>query len=338
MLQVSKGGWKRIEEYLQENPVVVPVARAAPMDTPEANQKPSPNPPSPVGPKPVHSLSHRETATSRTDRPTEVLVGLCLDILFMVIPAIAPLPVLWRWVIWRTASFIFVLLVLKLFKSQFGLPIKIGIASGVTLLFWLSTYTISQTQWREEKAAALEGDLIPLADNERTGTTTVQIGPNGPKFVTQAGGDILHVIMPLEALHVAYDAGLSLQATQSGVVLNTPVIDRDGNKVGEVVANHWKVYPPYCSDKNYTDNSIEMKDKAGHVVLQAFLYRDKIQIQGEWHTTLGSGERLIESSGGAAITFWKNPEQEKLAPGLIPPVFKYPSSIHWGELLSTTPQ
>jgi hypothetical protein len=188
-------------------------------------------------------------------------------------------------------------------------------------------------EYHKQMAAETEGDLEPIPSDGTDGVT-LQIGSDGPQFVRNVTGNIGEIIMPLESLKIAYDAGLLITRGPKGLELTTPVIDGQGNRVGEIVSNHWKVYPPYCSDKNYNKHSIEIRDRTGHVVLQVTLYRNKIQLQGEWHTSLGQGERLESVPGLGGITFWLKPEDEKKFPFLIKPMFVYPSSHHWGELVS----
>ena len=54
---------------------------------------------------------------------------------------------------------------------------------------------------------------------------------------------------------------------------------------------------PYCSDKNYTDNSLEVKDSSGEVVFQTVLIGSTAHIQGIWRDQFGAGEELATDDG-----------------------------------------
>ena len=225
--------------------------------------------------------------------------------------------------------------VLSFAKRSTSVTVAVNLIFTVlfTCLIW-SAYL--KSEYHRQEAAKTEGDLEPLPPNGEADSVNLQIGKDGPQFVRNVPGNIAQIVMPLESLKIAYDAGLAISRGPKGLEISTPVIDNQGNLVAEIVSNHWKVYPP-CSDKNYTKNSLEIKDRAGHVVLQVTLYRNKIQLQGEWHTSLGQGERLESVPGYGGITLWLKPEDEKKFPFLIKPMFAYPSSQHWGELAAKTP-
>jgi hypothetical protein len=209
------------------------------------------------------------------------------------------------------------------------------IAGGVTALFCLFTHQISYTQWREEKASAMEGDLVPIGSTDANPKAVgVQIGPGGPLLFSS--DDFAGISNSM--FKFAYDAGLRITRGPKGVEISTPVRDRYGNLVGEIDSNHWKVYSNFCSDKNYDDHRIEIKDSGGHVVLQVVLLNyTTVQLQGEWHNQFGHGVRFIKMPGGAGDTFWNNPQQEEQFEQLIEPIFQYPSSRHWAELVTKRP-
>jgi hypothetical protein len=90
----------------------------------------------------------------------------------------------------------------------------------------------------------------------------------------------------------------------------------------------------YSIDKNFTDKALEIKDSAGHVVLQTELVLpNTIRLQGEWWNTEGQGVRMIKSPdpkyGGFVMRM--NRENQH-GDTLIEPMFEYPSKNHLGEL------
>jgi hypothetical protein len=174
-----------------------------------------------------------------------------------------------------------------------------------------------------------EGDLIPAIDPHpfalnSESTVAIQVGSGGPIFASE--NEFRGVP---QMFKFAYDAGLRVVRRSGHIEVSTPVRDRGGKLVGEINENHWKVYPPICSDKNYNGNQIEMKDEGGHIVLQVTIFQDKVQVQGEWHDQFGTGVRIMEVQGGGTYTRWLTPEQERKLEQLISPIFQYPSSTHW---------
>jgi len=133
------------------------------------------------------------------------------------------------------------------------------------------------------------------------------------------------------------DSGVKIELGNKGeALLTTPIRDRNGNLVAEITRNHWRIYPLYSSDKNYTDDALEVKDSAGHVVLQVkILPKTKtIQLQGEWWNTQGSGIRLLRPAvvqpGTGSETVYMNRQNQHLE-ALIKSMFQYPSKEHWRE-------
>jgi hypothetical protein len=110
--------------------------------------------------------------------------------------------------------------------------------------------------------------------------------------------------------------------------------------VAKLENNHWSVSPDHsiCWDKNYTRNSLEVKDSADHVVFQIRILPHRVQLQGEWRDDFGHGIRIAkcppEAPGpGGCIAIWNNPEAEHNVEQLIEPMFQYPSREHWGEFI-----
>jgi hypothetical protein len=138
-----------------------------------------------------------------------------------------------------------------------------------------------------------------------------------------------------------YDAGLRITVDRDGILsVSTPIRDHNGRLVATIDNNEWRVYSG-ATDKNYTDNSLEVLDLRGHVVLQVTLLDDRVQIQGEWRDEFGKGCRLRQSSPEdplhkgmeMGLEIWDNKQGEEYFEKTIPPRFKYPSNEHWRELV-----
>jgi hypothetical protein len=183
--------------------------------------------------------------------------------------------------------------------------------------------------WKAEQAAKFEGDLLGagmvFVDDVKRGFPMVQIGKGTIFFM---GPDGVSDIFPFFK-----DSGVKIETGKMGPLLTTTIRDRNGNLVGEVKQNHWKVYPQYCADKNYSKDALEVQDSAGHVVLQVRILPMTIQIQGEWWDTQGIGVRMLEredpSTGSEVVRMNR---QNQRSDALIKPMFLYPSKEHWSEL------
>jgi hypothetical protein len=187
--------------------------------------------------------------------------------------------------------------------------------------------------WKEEQALALEGDLVgagpAIRDGQSHGFPPLQIG----KTTIWMAPDGTPDIMPFFK-----DSGVRIEWGYKGPLLTTPVRDRNGNLLAEIVRNHWRVYPQYCADKNYNKEALEIKDSAGHIVLQAKILPTRIELQGEWWNTEGKGIRLAApelgapASSGAEISYLG--KQQQHLESSIRPIFEYPGKDHWQELVA----
>jgi hypothetical protein len=123
------------------------------------------------------------------------------------------------------------------------------------------------------------------------------------------------------------------------VKVSTQIKDQRGYLIAELVRNEWKAAPPPQTwDKNYSQDSLEVIDPRGNVVLQVTALEDRIRLQGEWWGTDGTGTRLVKSQdpsrpGGFIIMLGPKHKPGPLGDSQIVTMFKYPSELHLGELL-----
>jgi hypothetical protein len=201
-------------------------------------------------------------------------------------------------------------------------------AAIVILGFGLECFALNPF-WKKEQATALEGE-IHARNPQVLKHPIIQWGNAGPLIEWKPEN---------AALKLFREAGISFEMGPDGIEVSTTVRDRSGHRVAEINKNHWTVEPPPSSvDKNYTDDTLEVLDGGGHVVLQVRLLSDRVQLRGEWHDEYGSGEQITECADpynkkettSCIELFGPNlPEQtNKISIG---PIFEYPSKDHWGE-------
>jgi len=252
-------------------------------------------------------------------------LGLISDVVLAFVLGLVSMPVMLRWAGWTICWVLFVYFVLNGFSPMNRLPRKTQVLIGVLLLFafvqalWGTAYS----QWRGEKAAALEGDLF-LASSHAT-RKLLEVGAGGAIDEADANNHILNIWADA-ALEVANDNG--------HLLFSTVVRDQQGKVVVSVEKNHWTVNPDsgICLDKNYTADTLEVKDGRGHIVLQVRLYPDRVRIEGEWFNDRGEDVMIIQNRerGGAQYVF-KPKLYGPMDAIMIKPLFQYPSSKHWAE-------
>jgi hypothetical protein len=228
----------------------------------------------------------RALAESRKARTTEVVVGLALDLIVAAVPAVTTVSVFWRWLIWLFCFVAFLCLIQILIPPVWKLGWKIRTIGTIATvsIFAGSLFSTAYAQWREEKAAVLEGDLV---------CPSCEPGPRMIQFTdsNDDGGIVYGGPAGTQAMELTYDAGIQVDEGAHGLELTTEIRDKDANLVVKVKKNHWSVYPPFCLDKNYTRNTLEVLDHRGHVVLYTRLLKDRVQILGEWRDKHGHGRR-----------------------------------------------
>jgi len=271
--------------------------------------------------------------------PTIAEIGFA--VLLALVPWGASLPVVWKSPMWFVAWLLALHILFTIVPYLAGLPVvvKLSLCVGLTGFLIACSYFPLRALWREEKAASLEGDLLGAGevfnDDKARVAPWVQIGDSDSIFVMvppKPGEQPQPYFQPFP------DAEFRVEFGKKGPLVSTVIRDSEGHTVLTIDRNHWKVYPPFCQDKNYTENTLEVLDSSGHVVLQLRLLPQSfpmplVQIQAEWWDNQGNGVRIMRTPGR------KNGQLSPLGPkitrneSLIKPVFEYPSAKHWGELI-----
>ncbi|MBS1804763.1 MAG: hypothetical protein JST28_15470 [Acidobacteria bacterium] len=199
-----------------------------------------------------------------------------------------------------------------------------AIAFGICIAFLASGYI--RNELKAEESSVTQGVLVPLIDPKASpvarNTVMVELGPTSTLERTNSTDSNQGLFKILD------DMGINVRPGDNGPVLSTTVKDWNGNVVAEITDNHWRVIPRHCSDKNFDANSLEIKDDSGHVIFQARIFANKIQLKGEWHDQFGHGVRLGRTGIGQWDTYEKWRSLEPIAP-----IFKYPSESYLGEFI-----
>jgi len=243
-----------------------------------------------------------------------------------VVPWVTDMPVV-PWALFYLAVLIGLLVHMTVTSEFFGDEDRWEkVLLGLCVVWFVFTLALlpMHTKWRQEKASAVEGDLYLEPANAKI--NALEIGDHGPllEFTRQIG-----------SMEFFQDARVNLENDHGHLLLSTFVRDQQGKWVVEIDRNHWTVNPDraICMDKNYTRDSLEVRDGRGHVVLQVRLFSDRIRVEGEWFNDQGEIRELsMDKKTHMAHEIFSGPGQ----PGgrmeiLIQPLFLYPSRTHWAE-------
>lgn len=169
----------------------------------------------------------------------------------------------------------------------------------------------------KEKARATSGDLVAVDDGKdhSSDPPILQIGPNGTQLPYTGPQNTPVIAAP-------YDK-IQLKMVKGRVYLTTTVRDDNKNLIVEIIDNHWIVSSATanCWDKNYTQDSLEVKDGHGRVVFQVRIFPNIAQMQVEWASNMGTPFPGGISQAGKY--------DQKTG---IKPMFRYPSELYWGQL------
>lgn len=156
----------------------------------------------------------------------------------------------------------------------------------------------------------------------------IEIGNGGAMFVVlgQISDSVLVFFRAMD---------LKLEVLNGKVLVSALIRNEQGQILAELTRNEWKVAPnPTVWDRNYNDNTLEVKNGAGRIILQVRVLPDRIQLQGEWWSADGKGFRVVSVPGtSGGFVYFFGAKQKPTDPPFVQPLFAYPSDTHFGELL-----
>jgi hypothetical protein len=116
-------------------------------------------------------------------------------------------------------------------------------------------------------------------------------------------------------------SGLQVNLIGGKANVTMPIRNSDGDEIGQIVNNQWTIYSPQLiQDRNFNDNSLEIKDLKGDVIFQIQLIGNEVRLAGCFYPKTSSGTLY-------SVNSW-----------LTPSLFLYPSINYPHELNpSSTP-
>lgn len=170
----------------------------------------------------------------------------------------------------------------------------------------------------------LEQPSIALISPDDNARAELEIGESGTVLVFGAGDGRSNV-------SVLEENKLRVTLRDGAVRVSVLVRDRTGAVVAELVENEWAVNPRRAFDRNYSRDSLEVRDGSGEIVLQACVQGRRVRLQAKLFAPSGEQVALIERGKGLGADIIRRPSGEAIAER-IRPRFKYPSERHLGEL------
>lgn len=119
--------------------------------------------------------------------------------------------------------------------------------------------------------------------------------------------------------------GLKLSLIGGRINVSMPIRNSDGDEIGQIVNNVWTIYSPQLiQDRNFTANSLEIKDLKGDVTFQIQITGNQVHLAGCFYP---------ESSGGTTFSIgsWLT------APMFLYPSINYPHEFNASATLVNTP-
>jgi hypothetical protein len=265
-------------------------------------------------------------AKKKGDETTKFLINLIVALLLGVIP----MPVTFRWLGWFSC-WVICLFIFNSHKqiSRLPKPTRGAVGALLVIAFCVLFNSRALSMWKEEKAGIFSGVLKV----RRSWLSTKPYFPDSDIKV-QFGPGGIPIMLPNSDLSPPRS---KLWVTREGgdLLLTADVRDKHNDLIVRVKDNAWEINPNNSWDHNYTEDSLEVKDRTGRVVLKTAVFDDRLQIEGEWWNEDEVGWRMLRPYPYDKVK--RGPVFVKMSPSFDPDepsireMFLYPSRLHFGE-------
>jgi hypothetical protein len=220
-----------------------------------------------------------------------------------------------------------------------------GIIAVVFIVVWAASWVLERhgaSVTQPSFVGTLAGPRTILSAKDGI-VPALEIGNSGvrlqPKAIAGRGYGSFEALEPF-----LRDTDFLVESVDGEIKVSIKILNRQGNVVAEIVRNEWKVaQAPTAWDRNYNRDSLEVKDNTGQIVLQVRVSGDCVKLQAKPFRRNGERAYIMQSNGirrpkdYALLMFKKPTESDDCDPNLIiQPIFRYPSELHLGELVSTS--
>jgi hypothetical protein len=224
----------------------------------------------------------------------------------------------------------FILATIGWFKRD-AVPFYITVIVVILLVLATVVQIVSEIRdTRENEKTKYTGTLKPepkiLLSVEKNIYPELELGDGGTifKYVGPEGKPIFKFFE---------DSHITISTENGQLKISAIIRNRDGVIV-ELIKNEWKVNPNNTFDRNYSRNALEVKDNNNEIVLQVRHVGDRIQFQGKFYDINGNGVGLVKHPSGKGGMIEKTGSSHPQLEITIEPIFRYPSELHFGELIN----
>jgi hypothetical protein len=124
------------------------------------------------------------------------------------------------------------------------------------------------------------------------------------------------------------DPLLSVKTKDNKLLVSTSIRDKEGHLLAELKDNNWThQVKPFIFDRNYNDNTLEIRDNTGKIVLQVLNFGDAIQFAAIFRCRNGKPVAFLPDEDGMSII---TPPLAENARVEIKPICEYPSDSNLG--------
>jgi len=134
------------------------------------------------------------------------------------------------------------------------------------------------------------------------------------------------------------ECDFKIEVIDGEMKVSTKMLDPNGNVVATIDRNEWDAARrPVSWHRNFNDESFEIMDNSGHVILQVTVLSDRVRLQAIWLKRNGHRALLVQANPRPGYSTWIPDLPRESFDGSdsylqIPPMFLYPSENHLGQL------
>jgi hypothetical protein len=181
-----------------------------------------------------------------------------------------------------------------------------SLALGIPALYW---------HFQDKNRSATSG---VLSSSILSGVMSISVGSAEFRMLSKDG--------------TVFDEGgdplLSIHLRNAKLLVSTRVRDANGNLIAEMEDNQWKhESQPAIFDRNYTKDTLEIRDRTGKVVLQVADLGNTIEVAAVFNCKNGWTYLVGPLAGGSGVEL--RPPGKPLT-SEIPAICDYPSDLHFG--------
>jgi hypothetical protein len=203
------------------------------------------------------------------------------------------------------------------FKRTLGMVFTFLFASISIVIIVFNDQQYIENQFK----LAYEGKLEP--ENRKSYKRMIEI-VGYPNKSEKSNHGVIHEGSALELNNGAFKLCLN----NGKITASANLFNCNSKLMAELNENEWKIEPNSTWDRNYSRSALEIIDDKGEVAFQIQILSDTVHYQVKYYQASGKVLAIYENGNGMAM-YLGNADYNCVH---IKPIFKYPGSLHLGEL------